>query len=143
MKKQMKKLTALLVVMVAAVTFTLCVSAAPASAANNGQAYSSSAAASSDKNTQKAKQILEKANAKIYALIDNAQDKYSKLVAKGVSDSDPRVLHIVSELKTKTDEIVAKTSEKLKKLGFEFVCTYETIQFGSIEVVIDPFIAIG
>lgn len=85
-------------------------------------------AAYSEKDYEKACDIIEKANEKITDLVEHAQetDKYD-----------------VDKLLDQTGKVIEQATEKVEKLGFEVDCSYDIYVVDGEEIEIDPLYVIN
>lgn len=101
--------------------------------------FSASAAAPSDK----ANQIVAKANQKIETQVEQAQYVCDTLLNSGASDSSVQIENQIFLLKQHTDAVVAQTERKLERMGVEYECTYYSVSIGGHTVLIDPFLCVA
>jgi hypothetical protein len=100
--------------------------------------FSVSAATPGDKTAAKVTQIVADCNDRIDDCVADAQADAQALIAKGYAPNSQKVLNICQKLVFKTDAIAANTSDRLARMGVEFVCYYHTVYVGGNAVLIDP-----
>lgn len=94
---------------------------------------------------------VERANARIEALIDQAIektyrliDRYEIFVAKSKYDDtlikklNERIQEIIDDLVESTNRVAAETKEKAAKEGYKVICEMVEVNIGGRLVLIDP-----
>ncbi len=137
----MKKFVFLMTIIAVAYGFTVAVSA--------GTTGTPALEADYAVNEVKAQNIIDRANEKIDASIEEAYEK-AELILMDYENGliteekkDMKIERLIDRLQTKTSRIADKAKEKAASLGVEVGCELQTVIIDGREVLIDPLFIIG
>jgi F0F1-type ATP synthase membrane subunit b/b' len=89
--------------------------------------------------SNKAQQIMDNANTKISACVEKSQNQANKLLDKGYSSSNEKILDICKDLQQDTLKIEQQAEQKLETMGVSFTCEYYHVDIAGNQLLIDPF----